>query len=159
MGNSYPVFFSSMVAFLLSSPSIYSWQQGIDAVGGWSTILSCGTSLMIACAGFMKQLFVRKEITYDVILDTGINSKNGIFRFIMIEIINTGNENIAKEDFVHPIEIDLKGRDVSLHSHPEILQEDGVIIPTELFSQFFTLVASDKIKLGTFLFQKKKSSR
>src|SRR5882762_9664478 len=113
MQEYYPVFFLSMVYALSSTPPPPLWQAVVDAIGLGNIVVSICT-IIAACLPSIIRQFVRKEITYDVVLDTPINAMNGIFHLIKIELVNTGNENIAQQDFVYPIEIDLKGRAVSV---------------------------------------------
>ncbi len=153
MQEYYPVFFLSLAYVFSSTPPPPLWQAVVDAIGLGNIVVSVCT-IIAACLPSITRQFVRKEITYDVVLDTPINSKNGIFRIIQIELVNTGNEHIDQQDFVYPIEIDLRGRTVSVDSRPTI-EQDSMIIPTVVQPYFFTLAANDKIKLGLFLFQKR----
>lgn len=153
MQEYYPVFFLSMAYIFSSVSQLPLWQVVVNSVGPGNIFVSLCT-IIAACLPSIIRQFVRKEITYDIVLDIPINSQNGIFRIVKIELVNTGNENINQQDFVYPIEIDLKGRTVSVHSYPEI-EQDSMIIPTAVHPHFFTLAASDKIKLAPFLFQKR----
>jgi len=127
-------------------------QAVVDSIG-LGNIVVCIATILAACVPLVMQQLVRKQITYDIIHDIPIKAVNGLFRIIIIELVNTGNKNITEQDFSYPVEIDLKGRTLASGVLPEI-EQDAMVIPTGIHSQFFT-IAGDKIKLGLFLFQKR----
>lgn len=90
MQEYYPVFFLSMAYIFSSVSQLPLWQVVVNSVGLGNIFVSLCT-IIAACLPSITRQFVRKEITYDIVLDIPINSQNGIFRIVKIELVNTGN--------------------------------------------------------------------
>jgi hypothetical protein len=88
----------------------------------------------------------KKEITYQVILDTLIPSSNK--SVVNIEILNTGNESVNSDDYEDTISFEFNGRNILSEGVLKQLPDD--IISNSKLSGFFKEDA-DKLQLEKFL--------
>jgi hypothetical protein len=98
----------------------------------------------------------RREITYEKTLDGSTSRANDTY-LLHVKIENTGNATIGTNDYIRPMEVNLKGRKVVSTSPPEVAEQTVTILDEDeqrsLFKIYPAIPQEDKIKLAPFHFQ------